>query len=173
MGGKGSGRKPAPANLRILNGIGNQRDSGGRKVALPPRFVREAPEMPDGLTDDEKIMWEAVIPALESLDLLTPAHLGVCWGLCAMYGQARASHRAEMRYGPVVPIGGKDKSVKANPALRETRLAVAEMRKLAIELGCTPVAERAIADLDSPPGDDGSPFGGQRRPYPHNGYGTL
>ncbi len=152
MGGRGSGRKPAPANLRLLGGT-DGRDSGGRKVPLPPRFVRAAPEMPDGLTVDEQALWEATVPTLERLNLLTPAHLGILWGFVAVYGQARISHRAEVKFGALVPTGdtgGKVKGVKANPAMRETRLAVAEMRKCAIELGCTPVAERAIADLDQP-----------------------
>lgn len=48
MGGRGSGRIPAPAALKLLHGSRPGRDSGGRKVPVPPKFDR-APHRPTRL----------------------------------------------------------------------------------------------------------------------------
>ena len=66
-------RTAAPAQLRLLNGRGEGRDSGGRPVAHPPKFVREAPEPPDWLDAEALAEWGRVVEALEPLDVLKVA----------------------------------------------------------------------------------------------------
>jgi phage terminase small subunit len=73
MGGKGSGRIPVPAGLKLLHGRSEGRDSGGRIVPQPPRFVRETPEPPNSLDDEARAEWDRVVPHLEALDLLKAA----------------------------------------------------------------------------------------------------
>ena len=45
-----SGRRPAPAKLKLLNGRSPGRDSSGNLVKPPPPFERGAPEPPDWLS---------------------------------------------------------------------------------------------------------------------------
>jgi phage terminase small subunit len=95
--------------------------------------------MPDGLTDAEVWLWEQTVPELERLNLLTPAHFGVLRGCLMMWEQAHLAHRASEKFGALVPVKTKaGTALQSNPAMRETRLAVAEMRACARELGCTP-----------------------------------
>src|SRR5271169_5529922 len=75
MGGKGSGRIPRPAGLKIVEGRSEGRDSGGRRVPLPPAFIREPPEPPEYLDQIERAEWdrvvaehEAVAPGLKNAD---------------------------------------------------------------------------------------------------------
>lgn len=158
MGGKGSGRRAAPARVRLINGVSEGRDSGGRRVPLPPNFIRQAPEMPSGLSEHEQELWEATVPGLESLDLLTGAHLGILRGYTLMWDQALRARASVDRFGVLVPVKTRNgTAVKANPALRECRMAVAELRACARELGCTPTAESAIARLSDTDSED-NPF---------------
>ena len=73
MGGKGSGRIPVPAGLKLVNGRSEGRDSGGRIVPQTPRFIREAPAAPDWLEGVARTEWERVTPELEELGLLKAA----------------------------------------------------------------------------------------------------
>jgi len=172
MGGKGSGRTPRPAAVRLLNGRAAGRDSGGRPVAAPRPFRRCAPETPAGLTENEVWLWDQTVPELERLQLLTPAHIGVLRSYLLMWDQALAAHQAACELGPLIDVQTKTGSaVQANPALREVRLAVAELRACARELGCTPVAESAITGRlagDTPRGGGG---GGGGAPNPFSRYG--
>jgi phage terminase small subunit len=45
-----SGRRAAPAQLKLLHGRSPGRDSSGNLVKPPPPFQRAAPEPPDWLT---------------------------------------------------------------------------------------------------------------------------
>jgi phage terminase small subunit len=56
------GRTSASANLKILKGRSAGRDSGGRPVAHPPKFIREAPEPPDWLDAEGRTEWERITP---------------------------------------------------------------------------------------------------------------
>lgn len=42
-------RPPKPARLKLVEGRSPGRDSGGRKVPEPPKFIRQAPDAPDWL----------------------------------------------------------------------------------------------------------------------------
>src|SRR5947209_1670732 len=64
------GRTPAPAHLKLLNGRGPGRDSGGRKVALPPGFRRLAPEKPEWLSPEAAAESERVMPELLRLEII-------------------------------------------------------------------------------------------------------
>ncbi|UXA16973.1 phage terminase small subunit P27 family [Mycobacterium sp. SMC-4] len=114
--------------------------------------------MPADLTENEKVLWEATVPTLERLDLLTEAHVGVLRGYAMMYDQALRAHAAVERFGVLLPVKTRTgTAVKSNPALREARMAVGEMRACARELGCTPAAESAIAGLAAGTADPTAP----------------
>src|SRR5699024_2659886 len=64
--------KPKPANLKLIEGRGQGRDSGGRKVKPPPPFKRLPPEAPEWLPAEARAEWERVVPELARLELAKP-----------------------------------------------------------------------------------------------------
>lgn len=66
-------RKPKPASVRLLEGRRPGVDSGGRKVAAPPRPSFTAPPMPPGLPTPVRRQWRAVVKDLVDRDLPMPA----------------------------------------------------------------------------------------------------
>ena len=64
-------RNAKPAAIRLLNGRGPGRDSGGRVVA-PPRLVFRPPTMPPGLPTPVRRQWRRVIAELAELELPMP-----------------------------------------------------------------------------------------------------
>src|SRR5690242_20048007 len=84
MGAAGSGRKAAPAKLRLLTGKSAGHDIAGRPVAPPPPFKRIPPEPPDYLDDIARAEWERVVPELARLELLKPVDGSALAAYCEM-----------------------------------------------------------------------------------------
>lgn len=166
MGGKGSGRIPAPAGLKLLHGRSEGRDSGVRKVPLPPRFIREAPAPPDWLDDDAPAEWDRVVPHLEALDLLKPADQAAL----SCYCQAVADHVAAVkiiaREGRII-VNSQTGHQHPHPAVADARASRAQILQFAREFGLTASAESrfAKADDDDPDGCGYNPFSGEKPPY--------
>jgi P27 family predicted phage terminase small subunit len=64
--------KPRPVALKLLEGRGHGRDSGGRKVAETPLFKRLPPEAPEWLPAEARAEWDRVVPELARLELTKP-----------------------------------------------------------------------------------------------------
>jgi len=64
--------KPRPVALKLLEGRGHGRDSGGRKVAETPLFKRIPPEAPEWLPAEARAEWDRVVPELARLELTKP-----------------------------------------------------------------------------------------------------
>ena len=64
--------KPRPVALKLLEGRGHGRDSGGRKVAETPLFKRIPPEAPEWLPTEARAEWDRVVPELARLELTKP-----------------------------------------------------------------------------------------------------
>jgi P27 family predicted phage terminase small subunit len=64
--------KPRPVKLKLLEGRGHGRDSGGRKVPEVPLFKRLPPEAPEWLPDEARAEWDRVVPELARLELTKP-----------------------------------------------------------------------------------------------------
>jgi phage terminase small subunit len=58
-----SGRRPAPAKLKLLNGRSPGRDSSGNLVKPPPPFERAAPEPPEWLSAEARKQWALCAPS--------------------------------------------------------------------------------------------------------------
>jgi P27 family predicted phage terminase small subunit len=156
MGGKGSGRIPAPAALRLIDGRSPGRDSGGRQVRQPRRVIRAAPEMPERLHDDDVAMavWEFVIAELEPHDVLSPHHRDLLACFCEAvsdYVAARAILAAEGRTITNPQTGHKH----PHPALADMRASRVEMLRLGREFGLTQASEQRVGDM---PDDDGDGY---------------
>ena len=82
-----SGRRPAPAKLKLLNGRSPGRDSSGNLVKPPPPFERAAPEPPDWLSAEARMQWALCAPSLERLDVLKGEDHGRrTWRRCIGFG---------------------------------------------------------------------------------------
>jgi len=64
--------KPRPVALKLLEGRGHGRDSGGRKVAEVPLFKRVPPDAPEWLPVEARAEWDRVVPELARLELTKP-----------------------------------------------------------------------------------------------------
>ena len=157
MGGKGSGRIPRPAKLKLVEGVSEGRDSGGRRVPLPPSFVREAPEAPDWLPESAVEMWEHTTSELEALDLLKAADLGVLTAYCVSWDQLKRAVPLYARTGMLI-TNKQSGAIKANPALAIARAAIRDLLACGRELGCTPSAEQHVAALVRELDDESNPF---------------
>jgi P27 family predicted phage terminase small subunit len=152
MGGKGSGRIPVPAGLKLVEGRAPGRDSGGRKVPLPPRFRRAAPEAPVWLDDDARAEWDRVIDILDDAVGLKVADQSAL----ACYCQAVSDHVAAVkiiaREGRII-TNPKTGHQHPHPAVADARASRAQVLQFSREFGLTPSAERRFANV---PGDDES-----------------
>lgn len=90
-GGPGSGRRKAPAKLRLLDGRAPGRDSGGRLVDLPPPFEEDEPEAPDYLTPYAAEVWRVSIPQLVRLKLTKREDFAALAAYCLAVDQLRAA----------------------------------------------------------------------------------
>src|SRR5437867_1292436 len=62
--------KPRPAALKIIEGQGKGRDSGGRPIKETPPFERGVPVMPIWLPTEARAEWNRVVPELARLGIL-------------------------------------------------------------------------------------------------------
>lgn len=152
------GPAPQPAKLKLLSGVSEGRDSGGRRVPLPPKFVREAPKPPVWLPEYAREMWDVTAPQLEALDLLKTADLGVLTSYCIAWDQLKRAVPLYAQHGLLIS-NKKSGMVKPNPALAIARAAIRDLLLCARELGCTPSAEAHVSTLVGEVGDDdANPF---------------
>ncbi len=143
-----TGRRPAPAKLRLLRGNERTgRDSGGRKVDPGPGFRRRAPEKPADLTPDAAAHWDAVVPELARLELLGPHHLGATWS------RWRRAQR-EMVAGELTS------GTRRQPYVVIAETAARQYVSFAAEFGLTASAEGRLGVRNWPAG--GNPFSGER-----------
>jgi P27 family predicted phage terminase small subunit len=145
-------RKAAPANLKLLNGRGEGRDSGGRAVPPVPKFVRQAPEPPEWLSSEALAEWERVTPGLEALDLLKLEDRAMLATYCETW--SRYVDAVELIRAEGMTIENPDSgNVRRHPAVGIAAEAAGQLRSLAAEFGLTPASERHLS-----PGtpDDGS-----------------
>lgn len=162
MGARGPAA--APAGLKLVNGRGEGRDSGGRPVATPPKFEREAPEPPDWLSEEALAEWDRVVPQLEALDLLKTADRAMLVAYCEtwdMYMTAVLKVRAE---GMTItnPESGLERK---HPVLAVVTEMAGLLRGFAREFGLTPSAEGGLVKAPKGDGDEDDPFGtGQTTP---------
>jgi len=156
MGTSPAGRKPRPAALKLVEGRGNGRDSGGRPVKQPPGFVRLPPEPPEFLTGEARDEWDRVVPELQRLQLLKPVDRSALTAYCLIW-QRLVDAQAEIAAGALTTRGSMGQLVE-HPAVKVFLAASKELRAWCSEFGLTPSAEtRLSAGKDK--GDEGdNPF---------------
>lgn len=151
------GRKPAPPGLKIVEGRGAGKDSGGRPVKPSPGFTRLPPERPAGLSDVADAMWDHLVNELQRLQLLTPQHGPALQLLCEAYARWRQASEELAAEG--LTYLSDSGLRKLNPLVGIVERASAEYRAWCAEFGLTPAAENKVAAPESGPGEE-NPFAG-------------
>lgn len=148
--------KPQPSNLRLLNGRGNGRDSGGRVVKPTPGFVRLPPARPDWLTGEARRMWDLVVPELTRLQLLKPVDEGSLVAYCLTWQRLHDASLLVARDGLLLET---EKGPVKNPAVLVVEAASKELRAWSSEFGLTPSSESRLGSMKGADGDeDENPF---------------
>lgn len=160
------GRKAKPAGLKLVEGRGKGRDSGGRKVVEPPPFVRLEPEPPFELSARAREEWDRVVPELSRLSIVKPIDAATLAAYCEAFATFVAATADIQARGLVV----ENRSVKkdgtestwftANPSVGIQKSSSAELRALASEFGLTPASETKVAKPEADDGEGSNPFAG-------------
>lgn len=147
-----------PAALKLVNGRGPGRDSGGRKVPEAPAYKRLPPEAPDWLPEEARAEWARVVPELSRLDLVKPIDRAALAAYCLTWDRfVRAQAEIEADGGSV--LGRNSQGVVRHPAVAVLEAASKELRAWAQEFGLTPSAEQRVAAKGGHGGEDEDPFG--------------
>lgn len=154
-----AGRKPKPPTLKLLEGRGEGRDSGGRPVAAPPGFTRLPPEPPEWLPDEALAEWHRVMPELQRLHLTKPPDRAALAAYCLTWDRlVRAQKELDAAGGTV--LGTNSQGTVRHPAVAVLEAASKELRAWCAEFGLTPSAETRVSRPEDG-GDDGeNPFAG-------------
>jgi len=146
---------PRPVALKLVEGRGNGRDSGGRPVRQAPGFRRLAPEAPDLLRGDAKEEWERVVPELQRLELTKPVDAASLTAYCLAWQRLCQAQRMVDEKG-LTATTSQGEGVA--PWVRVLESASKDLRAWAVEFGLTPSAEHRVGGTEG--GDDGeeNPF---------------
>jgi P27 family predicted phage terminase small subunit len=146
--------KPRPANLKLINGRGEGKDSGGRPVKQPPGFVRLPPEPPGFLDGEALNEWRRVVPELQRLQITKPVDRAALTAYCLTW-QRLCDAQAEIRRNGGL-LHENSQGTTRHPAVAIVEAASKELRAWCGEFGFTPSAE---GRLNTPEGEhEENPF---------------
>jgi P27 family predicted phage terminase small subunit len=153
--------KPRPPSLKLINGRGEGKDSGGRPVKPAPGFVRLPPEPPEWLPVEAAAEWRRVVPEMQRLQLLKPVDRAALTAYVLAWDRLVTAQRELSRNlddrGRVSVLGVNSQGVCRHPAVAVVEAASKDLRAWCGEFGFTPSAE---GRLNTPGGD-----GGEDNPY--------
>lgn len=164
MAAANAGRKAKPSHLKILDGRGNGRDSGGRTVPEPPKFQRAVPEKPIGpdgkvdLSPAAERMWDAIIQELPKADLLKPIDGYALQVGCETFARWYEAKRLRLLQPNFGLLAKTSQGMGVSPLVRVESEASREFRAWCAEFGLTPAAEVKLAASVDPGGDNGDLF---------------
>lgn len=152
-----AGRKAAPAGLKLIEGRGKGRDSGGREVKPAPGFRRLPPERPDGLGPAAALVWDQLVGELQRLQLLKPIDGPALQMACEAYVRWQAA--VDQLAAEGMTYTSDSGLVKLHPLVGVAERAAAEYRAWCAEFGLTPAAESKLTAPESGDGEE-NPFAG-------------
>lgn len=147
--------KPLPSHLKLINGRGNGRDSGGRPVKPELGWKRLPPTAPAWLEGEARRMWDDVVAELSRLGLLKPIDEGALAAYCVTWQRFVDASEIVARTGLVLDT---EKGPVKNPAVLIVESASKELRAWSAEFGLTPSSESRLGKTEAPDGDDDNPF---------------
>lgn len=137
-----AGRKKN-SHLRIVGeGRGPGRDSGGRAIPEPPPFDRGAPVKPADLSEVAGRMWDQIVSALSSAQLLKPLDAFALEVGCETYARWHTAKTQRMTTGVLAKTS---QGVGVSPLVRVEQEASREFRAWCAEFGLTPAAETKLS----------------------------
>lgn len=151
------GRIAKPAGLKLVNGRGPGKDSGGRTVAPAPKFNRGAPDAPDSLSEEARAEWDRIVPGLDKLELLKPEDYAALVEHCETWSTYIACV-ALVRQDGIVLVNPENGRIYKNPALAAAEAAGAQLRASCREFGLTPSAEQNLAKAPGGGGEQDDPY---------------
>ena len=157
MAAAASGRTSKPTHLKLLEGRGNGRDSGGRKVPEPPPFERAVPVKPDDLSDVASAMWDSIVAVLPGMDLLKPLDGFALQVGCETFSRWHAAKTLRLSRNESGLLAKTSQGVGVSPLVRVETEASREFRAWCAEFGLTPAAEVKLAAA-AEGGSDGDLF---------------
>ena len=150
--------KPKPTALKLLEGRGHGRDSGGRVVKEVPGFARSAPPAPEWLPVEARAEWDRVVPEMDRLGILKRIDRAALAAYCAAWDRFVTASAIVAAEGMVLH-DDKQGRAQRHPALLTAEAASKELRAWASEFGLTPSAEQRLAGTKGDDGDQGeNPF---------------
>jgi P27 family predicted phage terminase small subunit len=147
-----------PAPLKLVNGRGPGRDSGGRKVPETPAFKRLPPAAPEWLPDEARSEWDRVVPELSRLDLVKPIDRASLTAYCLTWARLVQAQKEIADDGGSV-LGRNSQGRVRHPAVAVVEAASKELRAWAQEFGLTPSAEQRVGAKGGGDGPEDDPFG--------------
>ncbi len=136
------GRPAKPAHLKIVEGRGHGRDSGGRLVPEVPGFERCVPTKPEHLTPVASELWDRIVPELARVGILKDGDGAALEFGCEAYSRWRAAK--EQRVNEDLVIEGPH-SRSANPLIGIEERAWKDYSLFSSKFGLTPSDEMKIA----------------------------
>lgn len=146
--------KPLPPTLKLIQGRGHGRDSGGRKVPETPKFRRLPPTAPEWLPDEARAEWERVVPELARIELLKPVDRAALTAYCLAWDRMVEAQRVITDEGV---LGENSQGRVRHPAVAVVEAASKELRAWAAEFGFTPSAENKLSVREADDADE-DPF---------------
>lgn len=153
-----AGRKAAPAGLKLLEGRGRGKDSGGREIVPAPAFRRLPPDKPEGLSSAASEVWDQFIAELTRLQLVKPVDGPALEMACEAYARWREAS-AQLSLGGLTYRSDSGLR-KTNPLVGIVERASAEFRAWCAEFGLTPAAERKLSSPAADNDGEENPFAG-------------
>ncbi|MGH6657601.1 MAG: phage terminase small subunit P27 family [Actinocrinis sp.] len=151
--------KPRPTVLKLIEGRGPGRDSGGRPVKATPRFTRLPPNAPTWLPAEAKAEWRRVVPELARLQLLKPVDRAALTAYCLAWERLVTAQKLIKSNGGLTYVDAFGNPRK-HPAVLVAEAASKELRAWASEFGMTPSAEQRVAKAEADDGEEDNPFAG-------------
>jgi P27 family predicted phage terminase small subunit len=150
-----TGRKPKPTKLKVLEGVREGRDSGGRAIPETPEFRRLPPLKPSELSPVAAEHWDLLIDELGRLELTKPLDAGSLAVLCETWARWHDAQRLIRREGL---LSTNSQGLVRHPAVAIVEAASKEYRAWASEFGLTPSAEGRLGAKEKPSVGE-NPFG--------------
>lgn len=152
-----AGRKAKPAHLRLMDGRGPGRDSGGRAVPEPPKFDRAVPDKPIDLSPIAAEMWDRIVAELPKANLLKPLDAYALQVGCETFARWHAAKRLRLSQPNEGLLAKTSQGMGVSPLVRVESEASRDFRAWCAEFGLTPAAEvKLSASVD--PANNGDLF---------------
>lgn len=144
-----------PTVLKLIEGRGQGRDSGGRPVKPAPGFKRLPPSPPPIITGEALDEWHRVVAELSRLGVLKQIDGAGLAAYCLAWQRLVEAQKLVAEAGLLAETS---QGLGRHPAVAVAEAASKELRAWAHEFGLTPSAEANLVVPESSGDGDDNPF---------------